>query len=293
MPPLSMITMRVFLTGATGYIGSALAPALRERGHDVGALVRPESDSHKLRDAGVVVIAGDMASLPSLGDALAGYDVFVHAAQSNSAADAELVANSVATFAAQKGFLIYTSGVWVLGNTTGVADESSPVNPLALVGWRAGIEQQVLKAGGAVLRPGCVYGGKQSLLAGWFAAAEQGEPLRLVGDGENRWAFVNLHDLVDLYLRAVEQRAAGVFHAVDDTHATLNQCAEAIAPDAAIEHVPAEVARESMGPFVDALTVDQHVSSAATRQKLGWIPKRDVVGSVSEQWSEWRAALRA
>ena len=48
-----------------------------------------------------------------------------------------------------------------------------------------------------------------------------------------------------------------------------------------------------MGPFVDALIIDQHVSSAATRQKLGWIPKRDVVGSVSEQWSEWRAALRA
>src|SRR4051794_32543411 len=171
--------MRVFLTGATGYVGSALAAALRGRGHDVGALVRPQSDSHRLRDAGVVVIAGDMATLPSLGDALAGYEVFVHAAQSNTAADAELVASSVATFAAQKGFLIYTSGVWVLGNTTGVADESSPVNPLALVGWRAGIEQQVLAAGGAVLRPGCVYGGEQSPPAGWVAAPPPGPPPRL------------------------------------------------------------------------------------------------------------------
>src|ERR1043166_2824918 len=245
--------MRVFLTGATGYIGRALATSLRERGHDVGALVRPESDSHRLRDAGVVILAGDMASLPTLSDALSGYDVFVHAAQSNSPADAELIPQSLATFAAQKGFLIYTSGVWVLGNTTGVADESSPVNPLPIVGWRAGIERQVLDAGGAVIRPGCVYGGKQSLLAGWFAAAEQGEPLRIVGDGENHWAFVNLHDLVDLYLRAVEQRAPGVFHAVDDTHATLNACAEAVAPDAAVEHEPAEVARESMGAFVDPL----------------------------------------
>jgi nucleoside-diphosphate-sugar epimerase len=281
--------MRVFLTGATGYIGSALAAALRARGHDVGALVRPESDSHRLRDAGVVIVAGDMASLPTLGDTLAGYDVFVHAAQSNTADVAELVSGSIAAFAAQKGFLVYTSGVWVLGNTTGVADESTPVNPLALVAWRAGVEQQALAAGGAVIRPGCVYGGKQSLFAGWFAAAEKGEPLRIVGDGENHWSFVNLHDLVDCYLRAVEQRVPGILHAVDDTHATLNACAAAVAPGAAVEHVPADAARASMGAFVDALVVDQHVSSVAARQKLGWIPKRDFVGSVSEQWAEWRA----
>jgi nucleoside-diphosphate-sugar epimerase len=282
--------LRVFLTGATGYIGSVVATALRERGHDVAALVRPESDSHRLRDAGALIVAGDMASLPSLGDTLAAYDVFVHSAQSNTPADRELIPNAIAAFAAQKGFLIYTSGVWVLGNTVGVADESTPVNPLPIVGWRAGVEQQVLAAGGAVLRAGCVYGGKQSLLAGWFAAAAKKEPLRIVGDGENHWSMVNLHDLADLYVRAVEQRVPGIFHATDDTHTTLNACAEAIAPNGTIEHVPADVARASMGPFVDALTIDQHVASTQTRQTFGWIPKRDFLGSVDEQWAEWRAS---
>lgn len=284
--------MRVFLTGATGYIGSELAVALRGRGHDVGALVRPESDSHRLRDAGAVVVAGDMASLPSLSDTLAGYDVFVHAAQSNSPADAELVPQSLATFAAQKGFLIYTSGVWVLGNTTGVADESTPVNPIALVTWRPAAEQQTLDAGGAVIRPGCVYGGKQSLLAQWFAAAEQKQPISIVGDGENDWVWVNLHDLVDLYVRAVEQRLPGIFHGIDDTRATMNQIAEAIGGGVPCEHIPPGVARAQMGPFVDALTIDQRVSSVKTRQTLGWIPKRDFLGSIDEQWNEWRAALR-
>jgi nucleoside-diphosphate-sugar epimerase len=283
--------MRVFLTGATGYIGSALAAALRERGHDVGALVRPDADSHRLRDLGVVIVGGDMASLATLDDALAGYEVFVHAAQSNTPDVAELVSTAVGALAAQKGFLVYTSGVWVFGNTTGVADESSPLHPLPIVAWRPAIEQQALAAGGAVLRPGCVYGGKQSMLAGWFAAAARHEPLSIVGDGENHWALVDLHDLVDCYVRLVERRIAGVFHAVDDTHATLNACAAAVAPDGTIEHVPTGVARQTMGAFVDALVVDQHVSSVATRQQLGWLPRRDFVGSVDEQWREWRAAL--
>ena len=281
--------MRVFLTGATGYIGTALAAALRQRGHDVGALVRPESDSHRLRDAGVVVVAGDMASLPSLSDTLGGYEVFVHAAQSNSPADAELVPQSIAALRAQKGFLIYTSGVWVLGNTTGVADESTPVNPISLVAWRPGVEKQALDAGGAVIRPGCVYGGRQSLLAQWFANADQGQPIPIVGDGENHWSWVNLHDLIDLYVRVVEQRVPGIFHGTDDTHVTLNEVGEAIGT---IKHVPEDVARASLGAFVDALIIDQHVSSAATRQKLGWLPKRDFLGSLDEQRSEWRAALR-
>jgi nucleoside-diphosphate-sugar epimerase len=101
--------------------------------------------------------------------------------------------------------------------------------------------------------------------------------------------MVNLLDLADLYIRAVEQRVAGVFHATDDTHATLNACAAAVAPNGTVEHVPADVARQSMGIFVDALTVDQHVASTQTRQTLGWIPKRDFLGSVDEQWAEWRA----
>jgi nucleoside-diphosphate-sugar epimerase len=276
--------MRIFLTGATGYIGGAVALALRERGHDVAALVRPESESKHLRDAGVVIVAGDLASLPSLGETLAAYDVFVHAAQSNTDT-AELARASVEAFAAQKGFLIYTSGVWVLGSTRD-AGESSPVQPFPLVSWRPGIEQQALAAGGAVLRPGCVYGGKQSLLGPWFAAAEQKQPLKIAGDGENHWALVDLHDLADCYVRLVEQRLPGIFHAVDDTRATMNECARAVAPDAILDHVPAE------GAFGEVLAADQIISSDQTRRTLGWIPKRDFLGSIDEQWREWRSALQ-
>lgn len=279
--------MRLFLTGATGYIGSSLAAAFRGAGHDVAALVRPDADSHVLREQGVVLISGDLESLPSLRDQLDGaYDAFIHTAQAKqNTAAADRAA--VDTFTSLDGYFLYTSGVWVLGNNAG-ADEASDVNPLELVKWRPPHEELVLGAGGGVLRPGCVYGGKQSLLAGWFASAEQGRPLEIVGDGTNRWALVNLHDLADLYLRAVDQRAKGVLHGIDDTDATLEECARAVAPNGTIEHVPLDAARHSLGGFADALAIDQRISSTHTRSLTGWAPRRTFPDSIEEQWREWR-----
>ncbi|HEX9161351.1 MAG TPA: NAD-dependent epimerase/dehydratase family protein [Thermoanaerobaculia bacterium] len=280
--------MRIFLTGATGYIGFAVARALRDRGHDVAGLVRPDAEARRLRDAGVVIVAGDLSTLPTLAPTLTDYDAFVHTAFSHKDSVA-LDKNAVDVFTSARGHFIYTSGVWVLGNTDR-ADESTKTNPLALVAWRVGHEQQVISGGGAALRPGCVYGGKQSMLAEWFAAAEQRQPIRIVGDGKNRWAMVDLDDLAACYVRAVESRAKGVLHAIDDTHRSLNDCARLLTEK--IEHTPADQAREKLGPFVDALTVDQVISSEKTRRNLQWTPKRTFFSSVEEQRREWRALQR-
>ena len=282
--------MRVFITGATGYIGSAVAPALRERAHDVTALVRPETDAKNLRDRGVEIVAGDLASLPSLANTLGGFDAFLHIAQASTPDAAALNRTALDIFTAQKGFLVYTSGVWVCGNTGGeVAVESTPTNPLDIVAWRPEQEQAALATGrSAVLRPGCVYGGKQSLCGAWFEAADRKETIRLVGDSNNQWAMVNLHDLVDCYVRIAEQRATGIFHAVDDTNETLLGCVLAVARGSAIETIPVETARQKLGVFADALAIDQRVSSTATRKKLGWNPSREFTSSVDEQWREWR-----
>ncbi len=280
--------MRVFLTGATGYVGGAVALALSERGHEVTALVRPESDAKQLRERGVFIVAGDLRTLPELSETIAAHDVLIHAAfASKDPVEQDRIA--VETFTSQRGFFIFTSGVWVLGNSNGkVLDEWAPLNPIPLVAWRPAHETMALAYGrGAVLRPGCVYGGKQSLLADWFAAADQRRPLKIVGEGNNRWAMVDLHDLADCFVRLVEQRVNGIFHAVDDTRATLNECARTVVPSGKIEHVRGE------GPFAEALMANQIVSSEATRRKLGWTPRRTFVNSVAEQWREWRAAVAA
>jgi nucleoside-diphosphate-sugar epimerase len=266
--------MRIFMTGATGYVGGAVAAVLRERGHEVAALVRPTSDAHDLRDRGVVIIAGEIESLRDL--PLNEYDAVIHTADPATTDKAAIEA-----FTASTAFFLYTSGVWVLGN--GSADEESNVNPLPLVAWRPAHEQQVLRTGrGAVVRPGCVYGGKQSLLAPWFVAAAQKQPLKIVGDGKNSWALVDVHDAADCYARIVERRATGIFHAVDDTRSSLNDCAKAVAPDGTIDHVPSD-----NSPFAQALTVNQSISSAKTRRVLGWKPARTFVGSIAEQWREF------
>ena len=281
--------MRIFLTGATGYIGGAVAAALRERGHEVAALVRPDADSRRLRDLGVFLLTGDLLALPNLRGQLEPYDAFVHTAQSaHETAEADRAA--VDTFTALPGHFVYTSGVWILGNTT-AADEASPVNPLPLVAWRPPHEELVLGSGGAVLRPGCVYGGRQSLFASWFAAAEQGAPVRITGDGNNRWALVDLQELADLYVRAVERRATKVLHGIDDSRSTLNEYAAALAP--AVEHVPLERARVKLGGLADALALDQTIDSRETRAKLGWQPKRTFLNSIEAQWREWRQSRSA
>ena len=232
----------------------------------------------------MVIVAGDLSTLPTLAGTLGEYDAFVHTAFSSKDPVA-MDKNAVDAFTAARGHFVYTSGVWVLGNTT-KGDESSALDPLPIVAWRAGHEKRVIDSGGAALRPGCVYGGRQSLLADWFAAAAQGKPIRIVGDGKNRWALVDLNDLVDLYVRAVEQKATGVLHGVDDTHAPLNDCARALTDK--IDHVVPD--RTKLGPFADALLIDQVVSSEKTRKKLGWSPKRTFLTSIDEQRREWRAA---
>jgi nucleoside-diphosphate-sugar epimerase len=280
--------MNIFLTGATGYIGGGVVAALRNANHEVAALARPDADTKQLRELGVVLIGGDLESLPSLREQLAGYDAFIHMAQARQntvAADRA----AVDTFTALRGHLLYTSGVWVAGNTSSF-DESTPVDPLPIVAWRPPHEQLVLAAGGAVLRPGCVYGGKQSLCADWFAAADQKRATQVVGDGKNRWAMVDVHDLSDLYLRIVEQKSTGILHGIDDTDATLEECIRAVGPDVAMDRIPLETARTTMGPFADALAVDQRILSTRTREQTGWNPRRTFTSSVDQQWREWREA---
>ncbi|MCM2317426.1 MAG: NAD-dependent epimerase/dehydratase family protein [Thermoanaerobaculia bacterium] len=292
--------MKIFITGATGYIGSAVALDLRARGHEVTALVRAGRPAGALREAGVKLVEGTLGTILDHLAEIEANEVYVHTALSD---DADKVLNdenaieALTRFRHGGRYFIYTSGTWVLGNAgPAVDDEAMPPEPVAYAAWRPKHERIVLEASRdgfdtAVIRPGCIYGRSQSLLRGWFEAARDGRPVEIVGDGTNRWAMVDLTDLVDCYRLAIEQRATGILHAVDDTRATLREMADAVVrakgSKSTIVAIPPDTARLQMGAFADALLLDQHVSSAWTRQHLGWAPRREFISSVGEQWREF------
>jgi nucleoside-diphosphate-sugar epimerase len=306
------VAMRILLTGATGYVGSAVLDALVRAGHTVTALVRDPANVERLTLRGVHAIAGDLAVPASYSHAAEGCEAIVHTAfePSKRGAEVDRVAIDTLLGAAirqaakgQAATFVYTSGVWVLGNTVGQATEDAPVRPTPLAAWRPEHEKVVLDAGRgrtlrtAVIRPGIVYGGGRGIIADLLKTAANGL-VRVVGDGRNHWACVYDRDLADLYARVVaDPEAAGIFHANDEADERVADIVEAVArhakmqPD--IRNVPIEEARSKMGAYADALALNQIVRSPRAKA-LGWSPTlHSVAGSVARLLEEFRAKREA
>jgi nucleoside-diphosphate-sugar epimerase len=304
--------MRIFLTGATGYIGGAVLDSLVRGGHVVTALVRDNEKAARVAARGGQPIIGNLADPESYRAGADAQDGYVHTAFDTSSGRGpavERVAIETIIAAARRPrtsganaharFVIYTSGVWVLGRTPEPATEDAPVNPIALVSWRPDHEEYILAAGSdglrtIVVRPGVVYGGSEGIVGDMFKAASNGL-VRVVGDGNNHWPLVYDRDLADLYARLVNRGdAAGVYHANDEGDERVNDIVAAIAPYVTVRpdvrHVPIEEARSKMGPFADALALDQLVRSPRARG-LGWTPTlHSVAGNAARLLEEWRAS---
>ncbi|GAO01379.1 NAD-dependent epimerase/dehydratase family protein [Anaeromyxobacter sp. PSR-1] len=294
--------MKVFVTGATGYIGSAIVSALARGGHQVTGLSRSEEKDAELRRRGATAVRGGLGHLGALARELAAQDAVVHAAVDyglGPPADAEAVeAMITAARAAGRPFsIVYTSGVWVLGDTGGVADErASTDHPAAATAWRPAHERRVLGAAGdriaaAVIRPGMVYGGRRGLITPWFDQATREGAATVVAPGTQRWSFVHVEDLAELYRLVVERRAQGVLHGVDGRPTPVAEAAAAYSRAAgkgAVRELPLAEARKAMGAMADALAMDQQVVTARAAE-VGWTVRHpDVVSAAAEMYREWK-----
>jgi nucleoside-diphosphate-sugar epimerase len=276
--------LKVFLTGATGYIGGAVADALLAAGHSVVGLARSDDAARKLTAKGVTPLRGDLTSPTSLTAAVDAADGVIHAGTTNDGRiDREAIRVIGNAMHATMKPLLYTSGIWVLGDTGGkIADETWPPNPAALVAWRPEAEQMVLgeaRAGvrAVVIRPGVVYGRGGGIPADFVQSARQTGAARYVGTGENHWPMVHVEDLADLYVRALDKAAAGtLLFATDGSAYRVREIAEAASFGAGAggrtESWPLEEARKTLGAYADALALDQQVSSEKGRTTLGWQP---------------------
>jgi nucleoside-diphosphate-sugar epimerase len=280
--------MQVFLTGATGYIGSAVAEALQKAGHKVVGLARTPEKAKQLETRGISAVVGDLLKPESLSAPASRAEGVIHTANTNDKnapqVDAAVVRALLESLAGTGKPFVYTSGVWVLGSTGDkVADEAAPVNPTPLVAQRPAIEREVLsyKDRGVrtvVIRPALVYGRGGSIPRMVVQSAKDTGAARYVGDGHNRWPFVDVDDLAQLYVLALEKAPAGsLYNAAQGPAYTVLEVAEAASAGAGAkgktQAVPLEEARKSMGAFADAQMLDQQISGEKARKELGWSPR--------------------
>lgn len=297
--------MRIFLTGGTGYIGSAVLDALAKAGHRVDALVRNSEKAAQVQARGATPVLGDASQPASYADAAAAADGVVLTAFEDSPRGVEIDAATLdavlATPVRPGRVLVYTSGIWVLGAAPQSVDETAALKPIELVEWRPAHEQRVLDAATAgwravVIRPGIVYGGTRGIVGDLLQDAAN-SLIRVVGPGDNHWPLVYDRDLADLYVRVITNpEASGVYHANDEGDERVNEIVAAISEHAktepSVRHVPLAEARKKMGPYAEALALDQIVRSPRARA-LGWQPTlRSVSGNAARLFEEWKRQKR-
>jgi nucleoside-diphosphate-sugar epimerase len=302
--------VRVFLTGATGFIGSAVARALLGAGHQVTGLCRTPARAAGLARGGMEVLAGDLAEPDPWAGVAGEHDVAVHAGLDyggdTPAVDRvalEALLGDAGGGARRARRLVYTSGLWVLGDTGGrdAAEDAGTDRPAGVSAWRVPHEKVVLDAAergasAVVLRPNFVYGGRGSLSAAWYRDAVEDGAAPLVGEGDNHWSFVEREDLARLYVALVESDAVGVFHGSDNHPVRARDAVEAASRAAGaggrVRRLSLEEARASLGQVADAMVLDQRVVTARAAE-VGWSVRcESYPACVERAFEEWRA-LRA
>jgi nucleoside-diphosphate-sugar epimerase len=301
--------MRIFLTGGTGYIGSAVLDSLVRAGHHVDALVRNREKANAILARGGHPVLGQLGQPDTYADVAESADGSIHTAIDDSSRAPSIDRIAIDTLLAPERaakrpgrFFIYTSGVWVLGPAPLPVDEGSPVNPIEQSAWRAPHERRVLEAAAwgtrtIVVRPGIVYGGSRGIVGDLFRDASNGL-VRIIGTGENHWPLIYDRDLGELYLKLVANpAAAGIYHANDECDERVNDLVSAIANHVpivpGIRKVPFSEARKKMGAYAEALALDQIVRCPRARA-IGWSPSLHAVSrNAARLFEEWRRGREA
>ena len=296
--------MRVFITGATGYIGMNVALALRRAGHEVWGMVRSAEKGIKFSRHEIHPVVGSLDDPTSYLPIAERSNILVTAAEdhSNAATLDKLTIESllsVGNKGPQPKTFIYTSGTWIYGESgPTVVDESSPVDPVRLKPWRPSHEMMVLNAPnvrGIVVRPGCVYGRQGGMTGHWFDGPSKGQSPLVVGTGQNRWAMIHVDDLANGYIKIAESgRSAEIFNLTDRSRHTVIEMATAAARAAgyhgSIQTVPIAEATAKFGLYAECLALDQHVDSRKAVRMLGWQPRHGgFVDEVATYYAAWKA----
>lgn len=277
--------MRVFVTGATGFVGSAVVRELIAAGHQVVGLARSDKSATSLTAAGAEVHRGSLEDLNSLQEGAAAADGVIHLAFnhdfSNFAAAAETDSRAIeAIGAALEGTgkpLVVTSGTLMLtpGRLATEEDTSTQSTPrrseqtaLALAG--RGVRSSVVR-----LSPSVHGQGEQGFVPALIGIAREKGFAAYVDEGLNRWPAVHQLDAARLFRLALEKgTAGGVYHGVGDEGVPFREIAEVIGRhlNLPVQSISVAEADAHFGWLAFAASTDNLASSALTQERLGWRP---------------------
>jgi nucleoside-diphosphate-sugar epimerase len=280
-----MRSMKVALTGATGFVGSHVLTELIENGHEVTALVRDPARADSVEGGGATAAVVDLYDRPAVVSLLGDVDGAIHAASPGDATSADLdsamVDAALEAFAGTGKPYAHISGAWVFGNNTSITEES-PMNAPAMVSFRGPIDRRVVEATdvrGVVPVSGVAYGDGGGGVPGVLLGSPRDEAgnLIMLGTGEQHWATVHVADLAALFRRVLEDDSAHGYYVVGDglnpTVAELTEAAAvAVGAPGAVPGSDDE-ARARLGDyFAEVLLLDQATEAAKVRAELGWRP---------------------
>jgi len=278
--------MRVFVTGASGWIGSAVVPELIGAGHDVVGLARSDASADALDAAGAEVLRGSLEDLDSLREGAAKSDGVIHLAfihdftqyDAANQADRDAIAAMGAVLEGSGRPLVIASGVAAVavGRSATEDDPPAPEFPRSLASVMT-VELAERDVRSSVVRlPPTVHGsGDEGFIKMLVDIAREKGVAGYIGDGSNRWPAVHRSDAAPVFHLALEHASPGsTYNAVGEEGVPTRAIAEAIGRHLhlPVESIEADGATAHFGWLGVIWSIDVPTSSALTQERLGWKP---------------------
>lgn len=280
--------MKIFLTGASGYVGAVVAEKLAAKRHEVVGLARTDAAAAKLKERGIEVLRGELTDFDVLKKGASEADAVIHTAFSHSFSDyndavkldRQVIAAFAEVLAGTNKPLIITSSSAILGDTrSNLADEDYPFGENSPRRLRGESELDVLQLSSKGIRsivlrlPLFVYGrGGSSFVPFLINQARAAGSANYTDSGEHRVSAVYVEDAADLYALALEKSTAKGLYNVSAETVSLKELNEAAARilNVKTKSIATEKAREQFGKMFDFLSINNQLDATKAERDLGW-----------------------
>jgi nucleoside-diphosphate-sugar epimerase len=287
--------MRVFVTGATGFIGSALVPELISAGHQVLGLTRSEAGAKALKAAGAEVHHGSLEDLDSLKSGAAAADGVIHLAfihdfskfEENCEIDQRAIEALGSVLKGSNRPLIVTGGTGLLAPGRLATEDDKPAGHFPRLSEAAASALAADGVNASVVRLPQVHDtAKQGLVTYAISVFREKGVCAYVGDGHQRWPAAHVVDVARLYRLAIEKAEKGaIYHAIAEEGVPAVDIVNALGPrlQLPVKSITPEEAAAFFGWLAMFTTLDLPASSEQTRKKLGWQPThRGLIADLEE-----------